>query len=682
MVKGIKHKGVVFSLGLLTLACFPSYANDGQNDVYQADFFAQYTPENALEMVQRLPGFNFDSGSNARGFGSNAGNVLIDGARPTSKSGGLSGALIRIPAAQVERIEIIRGGAGAGEAAGQSIVANVIRKTEGSSGRWALKYRQTKGANPEPNLEWALTTQLAGWDTSFDADIGGRPGYRKAILDTTDEQGQLDNGVDEDLKERVRWTFLNGEGSNEVFGGKLTLNGRVGGDEWRGDPKRKVYDGRMPDDSAHDSYMEFNDRFKFRVAEFGADWTKTTDQWKLRVIGLANRETEEFSSDAEFGEVVSGISDNISYSEKGTQTELIFRTTLSQESAGAFKPEFGIEVANNELDASSIFAVNGEVESVGNDAVVVEEKRAEAFVNMSYTLSENLSLEGGITAEISKIEVSSADADNHTLTFYKPRLSATYQINDSQTLTMEVERKVGQLDFEDFAASADLQDGNSNFGNSNLQPDKSTDLELTYDWSFSERGSFKMRAYYNWRKDVLEHIYLNSDPQNPAVGKGNAGDAQFWGVDTDLNIPLDFIIENGLLEIHHFYAGSSFDDDIIGAQRPLSYYVDNGFNFKFRQDLTDHKIAWGMTYWSHFIESAYRVDEYQTFRGNNRTEFFIETTRYLDMKIKFEVEHANGAQYTRTRYIYSPDRSGELDRVERSRRFRDPLYTLSISGTF
>ena len=96
------------SAGLLALSCMPAMAEDGQKaSIYQADFFAQYTPQNALEMIERLPGFSFDGGSNARGFGGNAGNVLIDGSRPTSKSGGLRGALVRIPAAQVERIEII-----------------------------------------------------------------------------------------------------------------------------------------------------------------------------------------------------------------------------------------------------------------------------------------------------------------------------------------------------------------------------------------------------------------------------------------------------------------------------------------------------------------------------------------------------------------------------------------------
>lgn len=59
-----------------------------QQDIYPASFFANYLPQNSLEMIERLPGFNFDQGSNARGFGGNAGNVLIDGVRPTSNQVG------------------------------------------------------------------------------------------------------------------------------------------------------------------------------------------------------------------------------------------------------------------------------------------------------------------------------------------------------------------------------------------------------------------------------------------------------------------------------------------------------------------------------------------------------------------------------------------------------------------
>jgi hypothetical protein len=46
-----------------------------------------------------------------RGFEGAAGDVLIDGELPTSKSDDLESVLRRIPASQVARIDLIRGGA-------------------------------------------------------------------------------------------------------------------------------------------------------------------------------------------------------------------------------------------------------------------------------------------------------------------------------------------------------------------------------------------------------------------------------------------------------------------------------------------------------------------------------------------------------------------------------------------
>src|ERR1043166_140167 len=96
--------------------------------VYPASYFADARPNTAYDMISRLPGFTFDDGNSARGFAGTAGNVLIDGQRPTSKSDDLQSILLRIPASDVERIELIRGGAPGIDMQGRTVLANVIRK--------------------------------------------------------------------------------------------------------------------------------------------------------------------------------------------------------------------------------------------------------------------------------------------------------------------------------------------------------------------------------------------------------------------------------------------------------------------------------------------------------------------------------------------------------------------------
>ncbi len=115
------------------LIATPALAQSEQGiSVYPPSFFADSRPATAYDMVSRLPGFSLDTGSSGRGFAGTAGNVLVDGARPTAKNDDLSTILGRIPAANVERIEVIRGGAPGIDMQGQAVVANIVRSKEGA----------------------------------------------------------------------------------------------------------------------------------------------------------------------------------------------------------------------------------------------------------------------------------------------------------------------------------------------------------------------------------------------------------------------------------------------------------------------------------------------------------------------------------------------------------------------
>src|SRR5437763_4954569 len=64
-----------------------------RSTVYDSGFLAQYAPRTAYDIVRRIPGFTLDLGSSqaasgvdVRGFAGTAGNVVLNGARPSSKS--------------------------------------------------------------------------------------------------------------------------------------------------------------------------------------------------------------------------------------------------------------------------------------------------------------------------------------------------------------------------------------------------------------------------------------------------------------------------------------------------------------------------------------------------------------------------------------------------------------------
>ena len=128
-----------------------------QSQTYQRNYFNQYNPQTAWDIIDRLPGFTLDSGEDLRGFGATAGNVLIDGERPSSKTGGIVDALNRMPANLIERVEVIRGVAGNSEAAGQAVVANLIQIADATLAGWESKIEQADDSTiyGSSELTWA-----------------------------------------------------------------------------------------------------------------------------------------------------------------------------------------------------------------------------------------------------------------------------------------------------------------------------------------------------------------------------------------------------------------------------------------------------------------------------------------------------------------------------------------------
>jgi len=644
---------------------------------YPAQFFEQYQPQSAFSMIERLPGFTFDGGDNARGFGGNAGNVLIDGARPTSKSGGLSGALKRIPAKQVERIEIIRGGVSGGDAAGQSIVANVIKRTDITSGTYALKFRRAPHGDLQPNIEAAINTNIGQWASVFDIDVGFSPGYRDAIINNYDASNNLIASARETKEDLNRFSFANGQLQRNFEAGKLTLNGRVGANKWKNNQHQDIYNNQIANSSEADAQSELNEATRFETVELGIDWVAKFGDWKLHSLGLGQIEFDKYASDSNTFEHDTTTDFDI-YTDDSYQSEYIIRNTYGYTGNNKFKPEFGLEIANNYLRKSSSYILNGIVEELDNANVQVTEIRAELFANFVYSYSDALSIDGGLTAELSEIEVIGDDINEQDFNFIKPRISATYKFNDTTTLVVEAQRVIEQLDFNDFAASSSTEDGRSVSGNSNLKPEQSNELSVNLDWNYSEKGSVKINTFHHWRDDILEEIELSSGGQ----GLGNAGTAKVWGIETDVAIPIDEVLDNGLLEISYNYVDSKYHDSIIQRNRIISDYKPIDFSMSLRQDLVEKKIAWGFYYYHNYENIDYLVDEIENFEASLRTKVFIESTYFDDYKIQLEVSNLNVAKYTRTRSFFVNNRSAVSNGVEISNRRREPVYKLSIWGTF
>lgn len=654
---------------------------EGGNSTYSAEFFDQFAPQNALEMIRRVPGFNLQGGRDARGFGGTAGNVLLDGARPTSKNN-LEDVLRRIPATQVERIEIIRGGVGASATAGQSVVANVVRIEGASTGTARYSLERAANGTLRPRLELTYSTTLDGWETSSRLSTGTFRNPRSAIFRDFDTDGNLTSSTTEQRDNGGEWAWYTGEAGKDLFGGKLIINTRFGGGRPGNFTTRQTFDNRLPDGSP-DEFTVIDQPNSDHAFELGANWTKTTAKdWKISLIGLTEFESRSNPS-LLTEENDRGVQTFLSDSQAESDTiESILRTTYAKVGSSKLKPEFGAEIAYNQLISTlDLFEEdeNGVVDiEVPSANAKVAEIRAEAFTNLVWQASDKLTIDGGLTWEISRLRVTGDASSTQTFKFFKPTLTATYNFSNSLQLQVRGVREIGQLDFDDFAASNDVGVDRVLAGNPELRPDKTWRASTRLDWRFSDRGSANIRAFVVRRDDVLEQIVLPSG----GSGRGNAGSANFTGLDIEVVLPLGFALPGAQIEANYRRRWTSFFDEIIGEERNISRRNRRKLNFRFRQDVTEHQFAWGVSLEGRFSEPNFFVDEVNFFRGNDRYTAFIETIRYFGVKIRLEYEDFNGARFESDRFFFDPTRADAPDGSQFRRFSPGSAIQLQVTSQF
>ena len=149
----------------------PALAAAPSGDVlFEPAYFAESSPITALDMVRRVPGFVLDSGDSVRGFAGAAGNVLIDGVRPSTKSRTIDDALKAIPASQVARIELIRTPRPGLDQQGAQLLVNVVRVADSSRVEaFTLSNYAYPGRGLLPSLraETSRRGGTGGWEASL-----------------------------------------------------------------------------------------------------------------------------------------------------------------------------------------------------------------------------------------------------------------------------------------------------------------------------------------------------------------------------------------------------------------------------------------------------------------------------------------------------------------------------------
>ncbi len=241
------------------------------------------------------------------------------------------------------------------------------------------------------------------------------------------------------------------------------------------------------------------------------------------------------------------------------QEEKIFRGSITKGIAQGQTLEIGGEAAFNKFsktfdsfsrnDAMSELLINT------SDNVKIKENRYEVFANHSFNISSAIVLQSSITTEFSKIVADTIvqggqiDRRDTSFTYIKPRFNFRYDVTVQDQIRLLAEKKVSQLDFNNFVTRFDQQEQIFKYGNTNIRPEQTWDFAATYEHRLSnDSGSFEVEVFY---RKYIDHI--------STVDFTNYVDFSFNPIDADtfFSLPPDIALRDYVDDTGESYSAKS-----------------------------------------------------------------------------------------------------------------------------
>ncbi len=658
--------------------------------VFLPAFFASYGPVSALDMVERIPGFSIEQGEDRRGFGENLVNVLIDGDRPSTKSESLQTILSRIPASQIDRIELIEQAGADGETRGVGQTVNVIRKggsaltgTYDANVNFGTRYGILPFANVSATLKRGPTTYEVNFSSFNDKFQGfGPEDFLAGDRTLTERRSYSGRG-------RYSEASIGGAIRTRFGDAKLNVNGKIGIEDGI-DRRRGIFTNASGAQVGTERL--FTDQPRREIGyELGGDIEfPLAAKLTTKLVALYRNDQDK----------VDGFIEQLRPSGRfrsDTQTrnrpsEAVLRIQNDWSGFGNHAIQFGAELAYNRLDARFVNTTLADPAppQISSVAVLVRETRIEPFVSDVWTLSPAWKLEGGAIFEFSSLKLTGDSLARRSFQFVKPRVAAIWTASKKTTMEFRAERQVAQLDFDEFATSVDLGlGGQVDSGNRDLVPQQVTTFSALVRQKFLERGSIQLLGSYEAINDTQDLVPVDLGGGVIVDGAGNIGRGKRWNAELEVTLPFDWATRDlgitGMeLKFVGHYHGSRVTDPVTGEKRKVSFRPEWHQDWEFRHDIAKAGIAYGFKVQTMAPGYAYFVNQIRRQHSLlNIDNAFIEYRKLKLGTIRLSVEDLNGEPFHRERVFFSGTRASGVitSYIERSRKL-DPRIRVSLTGKF
>ena len=677
---------IVLGAPFLAMPAYAQNSPDAVNQprIYTPDYFTQYVPLNAFDMVARVPGFSIQGGNNnGRGLGQGGANILINGKRLSGKSVGPRDALRRITADSVISITI-REGADLGIPGLTGDVADIKTRTTSFSGNWRWRPRFRQDAQPRwlrgnaslsgtwRDIDYALTVE----DNADNATGFGPETVRDAdnvIFERATEKGGRSAQAPKisatlGLEPREGHT---GNISAEYQQFNLTFketSDRIAVTD-RGDTFSSIL--RFSED-------EWN-------AEISGDYAFPVGPGTLKLIGVQRLEHSPVNNEFIIFDT-QGYAGADRFNRVADEGETIARSEYSWVGSDGHDWQVSAEGAYNFLEIESEFFTAGRdgifTEEVLDDPLAkVEENRGEITVTHNRKFGDKLTVQASAGMEYS--EITQSGASNVSRDFVRPKgfINTAYAASDTLDIRYELARRVGQLNFFDFISSVSLDTEIDQAGNAQLVPVQFWNHAFEIEKDFGQGTNLKLRLFYEDIEDIVDSIPIGTDGE----GVGNIDSAlaygailqgtvkgERWGIDgTELNFT--FVAQT-----------SEVEDPLTFETRRINGRNNRRAEVNIRHDIPNTDIAYGSALVYH--RNTPRRGIFQTTNGQPDdpfSVFFIEHKDLFGLKIRGTFRNLGGFTERLRRDVYDGQRGPDnLDFTEERERYFRRDFELSISGTF
>jgi len=687
--------------------------SDNSTVTYPAEYFAQFQPYSVNDMLQRIPGINLaqgggrtqggpggTSGNSRRGLGAGGDQVLINGRRIAGKGNEGNSQLSRIPATEVQFIEIIRGTSGDLDVRGGSQVINIVLNEAQSNVSFAYELNMDRAYDGEmvPGGKLSATGQNGAFNYFLSAEKEPRYSFRDGFEEAFDPNGNLLETVDRnEITDAWPTTLVANMGYEFSDSDTANLNLQWTDNDFESSTDR-VITGFQSNTVSSQIFERDEQPTDDSSWEVGGDYMHVfTNGSRWKTLFIVNESENLFVRSRYKLEEEDEIRDLYLSNYEKTQ-ERIVRSSYIFDLATAQSIEAGMESAQTILDTSLQLGLltGGETDprfgglTPTTDSIgTVEEMRYEYFAIHNWALNDRMSLETTLLFEDSTISQTGSLTNSRDFNFFRPKLDYRFDITPSIQFRATIEKDVAQLSFRDFTAGVDQSDDEQNAfeGNSDLRQEQSWRYEANFEYRLpNDSGVINTNFFYHDLEDLIDNVDVSTDEQILSA-RGNIGDGERYGFNLNSSLRLSFINQpNMLLTTGLSLEESTVTDPFLQQERERSMAGGGSrYSLGFRHDLPQlNNTNWGVNirreFYNDFI--TWDIDKIEQYPKQPFWFVWVETQAWGSLVYRFEARDSGERCRVRTRYTGGTIATGFIDEIEDSCSVNGPVYAVKIRGTF